>query len=97
MPRRLLVIIAGLAVFAPAVGAEAQTIAQTPGKPLARDQFVAEMDAEFRKTDADKNGQLTSSEIEEYQKLQAAAQAEARNRALFAQLDTDKNGRLSKT
>jgi len=54
------------------------------------------MDSEFRKMDADKNGLLTKTEIEQYQKLQAVAQAAARNRALFAQLDTDKNGQLSK-
>jgi len=63
---------------------------------LPRAQFIADMDSEFRKMDADKNGLLTKTEIEQYQKLQAVAQAAARNRALFAQLDTDKNGQLSK-
>lgn len=70
--------------------------AQVAAKPLARSQFIAEMDAEFRKTDADKNGQLTRTEIEQYQMLQAVAQAQARNSAAFAQLDSDKNGQLSK-
>lgn len=53
------------------------------------------MDSEFRKMDADRNGQLTRAEIEQFQTLQAAAQAEARNRAMFKQLDTDKNGLLN--
>jgi Ca2+-binding EF-hand superfamily protein len=53
------------------------------------------MDSEFRKMDADKNGQLTRTEIEQYQTQQLAAQARARNKSLFGQLDTDKNGQLS--
>lgn len=53
------------------------------------------MDGEFRRMDLDKNGQANRAEIEQYQKAQAAAQAKARNKALFAQLDKDKNGQLS--
>lgn len=90
--RHYLLGMATAAALAPIHGLEAQAAA----KPLARAQFIAEMDAEFRKTDADKNGQLTRTEIEQYQKLQAVAQGEARNQAAFAQLDTDKNGQLSK-
>lgn len=63
--------------------------------PLARAQFIADMDAEFRKMDADKNGQLTRTEIEQFQKIKAVAEAQARNRQLFAQLDADRNGQLS--
>ena len=53
------------------------------------------MDGEFRKMDADKNGQLTRAEIEQFQTQQLAAQARARNKSLFGQLDKDKNGQLS--
>jgi Ca2+-binding EF-hand superfamily protein len=74
------------------VGAQPKSPAN---QALARAQFIADMDSEFRKMDADKNGQLTKAEIEQYQKLQAVAQAQSRNRALFTQLDTDKNGQLS--
>lgn len=63
--------------------------------PLPRTQFMAGMDGEFRKMDADKNGQLTRTEIEQFQTQQLAAQARARNKALFGQLDKDKNGQLS--
>jgi Ca2+-binding EF-hand superfamily protein len=65
------------------------------GTSLPRTQFISEMDMEFRKMDADKNGQLTRTEIEQFQKLQAVAQAQARNQAMFAQLDADRNGQLS--
>lgn len=64
-------------------------------QPLARQQFIADMDNEFRKMDADKNGFLTRIEIEQYQKLVAMTEAQARNRALFAQLDSDRNGQIS--
>jgi Ca2+-binding EF-hand superfamily protein len=64
-------------------------------KPIARAQFIVSMDGEFRKVDADKNGQLTAAEIEQFQKAQAVAGAQARNRTQFAELDTDKNGQLS--
>jgi Ca2+-binding EF-hand superfamily protein len=66
-------------------------------KPIPRAQFIAEMDAQFRRMDYDKNDQVTGQEIEQYQKLTAAAEAKVRNQAMFAQLDADKNGQLSKT
>jgi Ca2+-binding EF-hand superfamily protein len=68
---------------------------QAQAQPIPRAQFIADMDVQFRKMDADKNGQLTRVEIEQFQKLTAIAEAQARNRALFAHLDADKNGQLS--
>ena len=53
------------------------------------------MDSQFRQMDADKNGQLTRAEIEQYQKQSALAEAKARNRAQFTELDTNRNGQLS--
>jgi Ca2+-binding EF-hand superfamily protein len=73
----------------------AMLLAQTGAPSIPRAQFIADMDTQFRKMDADKNGQLTRIEIEQFQKLTAIAEAQARNRALFAQLDADKNGQLS--
>lgn len=68
---------------------------QAGPSPIPRANFLADIDAEFRKMDADKNGLLTRVEIEQFQKLQAVAQSAARNSALFAQLDSDRNGQLS--
>lgn len=96
MSHPLLVAAAAITALATASEASAQ-VKSAQSMPLPRTQFIANMDSEFRKMDSDKNGQLTRMEIEEYQKVQAAAQAQARNRELFAQLDTDKNGQLSKT
>ena len=96
MSQPLLVCVSAVVALASASEASAQPKAPA-GQSLPRAQFIANMDGVFRKMDADKNGQLTKNEIEEYQKLQAVAQAQSRNRALFSQLDTDKNGQLSKT
>ena len=63
--------------------------------PIPRATFLTVMDGEFRKMDADKDGQVTKLEIEQFQRLQAVAQAQARNRALFTQLDADRNGQIS--
>ena len=81
-------IVAVLVLAAPQMAA-AQAV------PIPRTQFIADMDTQFRKMDADKNGQLTRIEIEQFQKLAALAEAQARNRALFVQLDADKNGQIS--
>jgi Ca2+-binding EF-hand superfamily protein len=90
--------IAGLWLLAAASAAHGQAKAAPAGTEsnVPRAQYIASMDGEFRKMDSDKNGQLTRAEIEQYQKLQAEAQALARNQAMFAELDSDKNGRLSK-
>lgn len=99
---RLLLI---LSLIAPAAAA-AQTAPQlrpasqaapaaTGPQPVLRQTFVVTMDAEFRKIDADKDGKLTRMEIEGYQRSISILQTQRRNRALFAQLDTDRNGQLS--
>jgi len=80
------------------LGISSTASAQDPsGNPIPRARFIAEMDSQFRTIDSDKNGQLSRTEIEQHQALAAAAEAKARNRALFAQLDVNKNGQLSAT
>jgi Ca2+-binding EF-hand superfamily protein len=53
------------------------------------------MDEEFRKADANKDGQLTRSEVEISQREAAHRQMQNRNRALFGRLDADRNGQIS--
>jgi Ca2+-binding EF-hand superfamily protein len=67
----------------------------TASQPIPRAQFIAQMDSQFRAMDADKNGQLTRIEIEQYQSRSAIAAAKARNSAQFAELDVNRNGQLS--
>ena len=94
MQRRLLVI-ASLAAISAEPLAAAPPGSRGSGEPLARNQFMAEMDAGFKRIDTDRNGLLTRTEIERHQRQRAIAQSRARNRAMFAQLDADGNGQLS--
>lgn len=86
-----------------ATGASAQP-ARTPAParsasptavPVPRAAFIQTMDTEFRKMDANRNNVLTRAEIEQFQRTASLLEAQARIRALFARLDTDKNGQLS--
>lgn len=74
-----------------------KTLAQsTPTPvPIPRTTFLATMDAEFKRMDSDQNGKVTQAEIEQFERSAALIQVQARNRALFTQLDFDKNGQLS--
>lgn len=62
---------------------------------VPRAQYITVQDGEFRKMDADKNGQLTRAEVEAFQRIVALATARTRNQQLFAQLDSDRNGQVS--
>ncbi len=78
------------------LGLPSTAIGQAPvTQPIPRAQFIAQMDSQFRSMDADKNGQLTRAEIEQHQNQSTLADAKARNRALFGQLDADKSGFIS--
>jgi Ca2+-binding EF-hand superfamily protein len=94
-------IAAALLAGGPAALAQGQKKAQAPqpasAQPLLRATFIAQMDAQFGKMDADKNGQLTRTEIEQFQKIVAVAEAQDRNRQLFAQLDADKSGQINRS
>lgn len=94
---RILILACGMASLTAAVAQRPKPAAQKPAEaqPLSRATFLSEMDSQFRKMDADKNGQLTRVEIEQFEKLAAVANAEGRNREQFIQLDTDKSGQLS--
>ncbi|MDP9423532.1 MAG: EF-hand domain-containing protein [Pseudomonadota bacterium] len=67
----------------------------TGPQPILRANFIAQMDAPFGKMDADKNGQVTRAEVEQFERQRALAETQARNEALFDQLDVNKNGQLS--
>lgn len=102
MPYRMLVhALLAATLFTGAVAALAQAqkpaaTAQPAGpQPILRTGFIAQMDAQFGKMDADRNGQLTLAEIEQFERQTALAAAEARNEALFDRLDVNKNGQLS--
>jgi hypothetical protein len=62
---------------------------------VPRTIFITTQDGEFRKMDADHNGQVTRAEIEAFERVTAVATARARSQAMFAELDADKNGQLT--
>ena len=69
--------------------------AQPVSTDIPRAEYLAVQDDEFRKMDANKDGQVAKAEVEAFERLRAAAAAQANNRLLFARLDTDRNGQLS--
>ena len=96
---------AAVAQTRPATGSQAaRPAAQRPApaqqqgaQPIARSVFIANMDTEFRKMDADKNGIVTRAELEGFERAISVLDIQKRNRALFARLDRDRNGQISAT
>ncbi len=95
---------AWLALGLAALGFPAQVAAQTatprskasPARvePLARSSFIATMDSEYRKLDANKDGSVSKSEVQaENQRIGEAAAAQ-RARAQFLSIDADRNGQI---
>ncbi len=80
---------AALALSAPAAAQQA------PAEPLERQQFIAQMDAQFRQLDGDNNGMIVPAEIVNSQRAAMQAQALRQNQVIFGQLDTDGNGTLT--
>lgn len=66
-----------------------------PAAAVPRATYITVQDGEFRKMDADKDGQVTRAESEAFQRADAVARSAQRARALFGQLDSDRNGQLS--
>lgn len=66
-----------------------------PPVPVPRSDFIATMDGEFRKEDADKDGVLTRKEIEDYRQAMSFIVIDNQRRALFNGLDVDHNGVLT--
>ena len=82
----------GAAVLGVAIAAAAHGQAAPAASPdVPRTQFIAQMDLEFGKMDADKNGQLSQAE---FLKL-VTGTPPADGRPLLAKLDTNKDGVIS--
>ena len=91
------------ALFA-STSAVAQTKAQAPApaptageadKKIPKADVVANADKEFAEVDTNKDGKMSRTEIETFQRGIAVEMATARNKAVFAALDADNNGQLS--
>ena len=82
-------------VAAAPLSAQVTAPASGAAQSVPRAKVVANAEAEFARVDANKDGQMSRTEIETYQRTSATARVTARNKALFAELDADKNGQLS--
>lgn len=65
------------------------------GAPLARASFIATMNAEFGKLDANGDSFVSRAELEAHQQRTRAAEQAERARAAFARIDADRNGQIS--
>ena len=84
-------------LFAVALVVSAPAFAQAGGgtDSVPRAKIVANAEAEFKRVDANKDGQMSRTEIETFQRTSTQARITARNKALFAELDSDKNGQIN--
>lgn len=70
------------------------TVAPDTTDALTRQDFVAQMDAQFAQFDADGNGMVVAEEIAASQRQGFVAEALRQNSALFGQLDANRDGVL---
>ena len=99
MSARYLLIAAAILTAAPATGQPAappQRQAPAAGtQPIPRATFIQNMNGDFGRMDADRDGKATRAEIEAFQRANALRGIIARNRAIFGELDKDRSGQLS--
>ena len=69
---------------------------QAAPKPVPRATFTATMEGQFRAIDANKDNILTSAEITAGQQAQGATMIQRQTEAMFARLDTNKDGSISR-
>ena len=93
MRQTLAFAVLSIAIVAPVAAQSAEAGQET--QTLSRQQFIADMDAEFARMDANGDGTLTAAEIEQSQRAAAVQEALRQNQAVFTSLDTDGNGALS--
>jgi EF-hand domain pair/EF hand len=75
--------------------AQAPRPAASDAEPISRASFIATMDGEYRKLDANNDGVVTKIELEASQQRAKAAALTQQARELFVRFDTDHNGQLS--
>lgn len=77
------------------VAAASPLAAQAGGQTIARAQWLAQAETEFGQVDTNKDGKMSRTEIETFQRAAAARMIAERNKQIFAALDADKNGQIS--
>jgi Ca2+-binding EF-hand superfamily protein len=85
-------------LFAAALlAAPAAALAQAPStpQPISKAAFMANMQEEFAEIDANGDGSVSTAEVNAARDKAVATLAARRANAMFAELDSDKNGTLS--
>ena len=80
---------------APRPPAPTPAVAASDVEPITRASFIATMDGEYKKLDANADGVVTKIELEASQQRAQAATLAQQARDLFVRFDTDHNGQLS--
>ena len=78
-----------------ATSGAAQNAVPMGAKPLTRASFIATMDSEYRKLDANRDQIVTLTEIEANQRARQLEAAARSARDIFARIDVDRNGQVS--
>ena len=82
-------------LFTLALIAATPALAQTAEKTMPRAEMVKNAEGEFARVDANKDGQMSRTEIETFQRAATMRMITERNQSIFTALDLDKNGQLS--
>ena len=91
---RLTPLLAVTLFAAPAV-LHAQASGTAAPQSVSKTAYMTEMQGQFAAIDANKDGTVTSAEVESARTKAVAAIAQRRAETAFAELDSDKNGSLS--
>ena len=71
--------------------------AQSAPQPVSRNAFTTTMEAQFKTIDANKDYIATRAEIEAFQRVQAQSLIQRQTDGMFAQLDANRDGSISRT
>lgn len=69
--------------------------AQAASQGLSRSDFIATMDGDFRRRDADGDGFISRSELQQFERNLSLEVAIRENAQVFQRLDADRNGALT--
>ncbi len=92
---KMMYVALALVVNGSAAMAQQQTSKSVPVAGVSRADFAGRVDQEFAAIDANKDGKVTFTEIEQFRQARLDERARQANAARFNQLDKDKNGYLS--
>ena len=95
MFRSIIATTLALVVTAPLAAQTATPTTPAQVKSIAKAEVMSNADAEFKRVDANNDGQMSRTEIETFQRSTATRMMATRTAAIFKALDADKNGSLT--